>query len=176
MTSDVLEMYFDNRQSIPQVSAATGINRSMVRKIIIASGRQIRSRTEGVRLASDRIAAGHTGKKYRKWSNESRARLSMAKKKWADEYARGYRFNSNGHVEYTRGENKGRSEHVVYMERKIGRRLSPEECVHHIDGNTRNNNRNNLALMTRSGHARLHRLFDKASGKERERLSNGRFC
>lgn len=34
----------------------------------------------------------------------------------------------------------------------------------------------NLALMTKSGHIRLHRREDALSGKHRERDGNGRFC
>jgi hypothetical protein len=47
-------------------------------------------------------------------------------------------------------------EHRFIAEEMIGRALMPDEVVHHIDGNKRNNAQNNLTVMTRSEHARIH--------------------
>ncbi|KLN96228.1 hypothetical protein VK86_11345 [Moellerella wisconsensis] len=69
------------------------------------------------------------------------------------------------------GENKGRSAHVVIMEKIIGRKLIPNECVHHIDRNRSNNSPENLQLMTRESHARHHALENI---KNRKRDHNGR--
>lgn len=51
-------------------------------------------------------------------------------------------------------------EHTYVMCEAIGRPLNGDECVHHIDRNRTNNNFNNLQLMTRSEHARLHQIED----------------
>lgn len=61
----------------------------------------------------------------------------------------------------TRGQDAGRGQHVIIMEERIGRRLLYDEVVHHVAGNKANNDINNLALMTRSAHSRLHRREDK---------------
>lgn len=53
---------------------------------------------------------------------------------------------------------KKKTEHQIVMETYIGRELKENEVVHHIDRNKKNNNINNLALMDRSAHARLHAL------------------
>jgi hypothetical protein len=53
-------------------------------------------------------------------------------------------------------------EHVRLMELEIGRRLHPDEVVHHRDRNRQNNDMSNLQLMTRAGHTRLHRLEDRS--------------
>lgn len=50
------------------------------------------------------------------------------------------------------------TEFEVLMEEKIGRRLYAHECVHHIDRNKANNEIDNLQLMTRSDHAKLHAI------------------
>ena len=50
---------------------------------------------------------------------------------------------------------------MTIMERRLGRRLRPDEHVYHIDGDRLNNDENNLALVTRSGHARLHRREER---------------
>lgn len=51
----------------------------------------------------------------------------------------------------------GCHEHRRVAERKIGRKLRKGEVVHHIDGNKRNNNPNNLeVLKNQSEHAKRH--------------------
>jgi len=53
------------------------------------------------------------------------------------------------------------AEHVRVMELSINRRLLPSECVHHIDENRQNNSLDNLQVMDRSEHSKLHREKDK---------------
>jgi hypothetical protein len=45
-------------------------------------------------------------------------------------------------------------QHRIVMEEKLGRPLLRSEIVHHIDGNTSNNNPDNLQIMTQSEHAK----------------------
>ena len=47
-------------------------------------------------------------------------------------------------------------EHRAIMEEHLGRKLLPEELVHHKDGDKRNNNILNLEITTRSEHAKMH--------------------
>lgn len=46
--------------------------------------------------------------------------------------------------------------HRILMEQKLGRTLTYDECIHHVDGNKNNNDISNLTIMTRSEHTRLH--------------------
>jgi len=46
--------------------------------------------------------------------------------------------------------------HVVIAERILGRELSKREVTHHIDGDTLNNNIDNLCVMDRSQHKKCH--------------------
>lgn len=48
--------------------------------------------------------------------------------------------------------------HRVVAEQKIGRKILPHEVVHHIDGNKRNNHPENLEVIPRADHSRLHTL------------------
>jgi len=46
-------------------------------------------------------------------------------------------------------------EHRYVMEQYLGRKLSPKEHVHHIDGNGLNNMLENLILLSHSDHSKL---------------------
>lgn len=50
----------------------------------------------------------------------------------------------------------GRHTHRVVAEEMLGRPLEKGEIVHHIDGNKRNNNPENLMIMTQAEHCRVH--------------------
>lgn len=53
-------------------------------------------------------------------------------------------------------------EHVMIMERIIGRRIKRSEVVHHKDEDKTNNNPSNLELMTRSQHCAHHEVRVKS--------------
>lgn len=50
----------------------------------------------------------------------------------------------------------GRHQHRRVMEAHLGRKLTSDEVVHHIDENKHNNSLSNLQLVTRAEHARIH--------------------
>lgn len=161
--------------SLPTVARKHGISPSTARFHVKNAG-ALRSRAEGVRLAGQdgRLGAGARGKARTFSEDHRRAIQASAAARGAS--ALGISVKPSGYVEYTKGPHKGRSVHVVAMEQRIGRRLLRDEVVHHIDGDPANNEPNNLALMTRSGHTRLHRFEDGLAGNIRERDENGRFC
>lgn len=49
-----------------------------------------------------------------------------------------------------------KDEHRLIIEKLLGRKLLRTEIVHHIDGNIRNNNINNLVVMSLAEHSKLH--------------------
>jgi hypothetical protein len=169
----ILIDFYQSGMSIPEVADETGASRSAVRYHLEKAG-VLRSRADGVRNAGkrERLGTGMLGKS-REFSEAHKLAMQKARKEWAEKHAKGTRVTPSGYVEFTTGPNKGRSAHVVRMEDRLGRPLKEDECVHHIDGDRQNNNDNNLALLTRSGHARLHRREDDLQGIKPRRNSNG---
>lgn len=167
----VIELYTSG-MSIPQVSSQTGLSQSTVRYHCKKAG-VLRSRADGVRKAAKEGRLSKNKGSTRIFTQQWKKNISLAKLKHGEDHARGYRINTAGYKEFTRGEHKGRSEHVVIMESIIGRKINCNEHVHHKDRNKLNNNPSNLQLLTISEHAALHRKEDIEAGITRRRNKNG---
>ncbi len=147
--------------SIPEVSQKTGIPLSTVRFRLKALG-ILRSRGEGVRVAASKGKLGPMkGQKRQPFSQSWKDNIKAGRLAWCEKHAKGTCHKPSGYIEYTRGPNKGKLEHVALMEARLGRKLLADEVVHHIDENRSNNAINNLALMTRSAHSRHHQIIRK---------------
>ena len=171
-TTDFIELY-NSGLSLAEVADATGKPKSTVRGHLLKEG-LLRSNVAGQKLAASKGRMSRYGKRP-PFSPEAIQNIGEGARKRAEENSRGWRVTSQGALEHTTGENAGRLHHVVIMEKRLGRRLKPDECVHHIDRNKQNNDENNLALVTFSGNGRLHRFEDRLQGKTRSKDSNGRF-
>jgi hypothetical protein len=172
--SALRRLYLDENRSIPDIAEAVGASRSTVRRWLLRSGVSLRSRPDGVRAAAHKISERHRGKQ-RLFTEQWKANIKDSAIRRGEASACGVSHKASGYIEVTIGVDKGRYVHVLRMEKRLGRRLLPDEEVHHIDGNKSNNDDDNLALVTKSGHARLHRLEGKLAGIEQGRESNGRF-
>lgn len=165
-------LYCDDKLSLTQIAALCGEPISRVRMQLLRDGVAMRGASESIKLRMPTRRRTPRGP----MSAESKQRMSAARLRWADKNAVGTSVKPSGYVVYTRGPYKGKTVHTVVMEERIGRMLLSDEVVHHIDGNRQNNDPNNLALMTRSAHSRLHRREDVIAGNTRERTENGRFA
>lgn len=56
-------------------------------------------------------------------------------------------------------------EHRYVMEQSLGRRLSPKELVHHINGDILDNRLENLEIHTKSSHTTLHDTAKSRKGQ-----------
>lgn len=78
-------------------------------------------------------------------------------------------YEENGYiVQYINGYNKkGNAKvHRLVMEQYLGRKLLNDEVVHHINENKKDNRIENLQVMTKREHSRMHRINDLLNGKE----------
>ena len=68
----------------------------------------------------------------------------------------------------------GRHTHRIVAEQKLGRKLSPGEVVHHIDGVIRNNDPNNLMVFpSQKEHANWHAKYGEVVYGYRHGLGKG---
>lgn len=155
---DLAELYAEGK-SIPDIAAIIEAPRSRVRTQLIAAGVRLRNPQEAAKMSGK--LGKHLIGKSSSLSAATKAKISAARLAWSADYAVGTSIKPNGYVEFTTGPHKGRLEHAVVMEARVGRRLHRDEVVHHIDGNKANNDIDNLALMTRAAHARLHRYEER---------------
>jgi hypothetical protein len=165
-SASVCLLYRQGR-SIHEISRRLSLSPSKVRRTLLRSGEKLRDISSGI-ATSGLFKAAVTrsiGRKHPPRSLETRQRISaMAKLR----PCRGTRTSSSGYIEFTTGPNKGRSVHVLAMENLLGRRLRPNEIVHHKDENRTNNDLSNLELLSRGEHSRLHRLLEISRGKRLE--------
>ena len=78
-------------------------------------------------------------------------------------------YEENGYlVKYINGYNKkGNAKiHRIIMEEYLERKLSPDEVVHHINHNKKDNRIENLQVMSRGEHSKIHRLDELNKGKK----------
>ena len=151
-----IELYLSG-MSIKQVHKETGIPLSNIRNWLCREG-ILRTRQEGIVLAASQGRLSHGRGVKRIFTDKWKSNLSRATKDRWEGKSKGFSKKPSGYIEITTGEHKGRSQHVVIAEEKIGRKLLACECVHHKDERRDNNDPDNLEVMTRSEHARLHRL------------------
>ena len=170
----LLEMYASG-MSLPDVCSSQegqGVCISTLRSRLIEAG-LLRGRSEAIRLAGKNGKMVRNGLKRPPRSEQWKSNQSKSMLRRAEVFAKTLSKKPNGYMEFTRGPNKGRTEHVVVMEGIIGRRLFANEQVHHKNEIRHDNRPENLELLTRSEHMKLHGLLNSP---KRKRLTDGTFC
>lgn len=155
------QKYMAEKKPISVVAGEMGVSVGTVHNYLKKYGIKTRRAADYPVTNKQREASRRTGKKSkgRKASHETRQKISEARKQngighkklRADGYIAIYfpdhpKSSADGYI----------MEHILVMEALIGRHLSADECVHHIDGDKKNNKKGNLKLMTKKEHMSYH--------------------
>lgn len=168
-------LYIEKRLPMDKVAKELNISVGKVYNDLTAFGIKKRTRSEAMKdfrhteEAKEKISRGNKGKKL---SEETKRKISKShkkggigcKKKRSDGYIAVYfpdhpKSTKDGYV----------MEHVLVMECAIGRWLTDDEVVHHINRKKDDNRLENLKLMTNSEHMRYHMLLRYGRIKECEK-------
>jgi len=147
-------LYLEEKLSTTDIAKKLGYSVSKVR-YWLKKENCLRSRADGHKLSIPKMGKQSIGKK-RVFTKQHKENMSLSALQRGENNAKGYYKNSNGYLEFTRGDLKGKMIHVFIMECLKGRKLKRNEVVHHKDGNKTNNSVYNLELMLKSEHSRLH--------------------
>lgn len=93
------------------------------------------------------VAKALCQKHYERWQNKWS--MEQEPQGWTE---RGYRWRS------INGEEVREHRHV--MEQHLGRKLRKDELVHHINEDRADNRLENLQVVSRSEHTKIHRLWE----------------
>ncbi len=95
--------------------------------------------------------------KHRKpMSEEDKRKRSEANIRYWDSHRKEV-LNKNGYLSLCVG-NKREYVHRIVMEEHLGRKLTDNEAVHHINGDRTDNRIENLQLLSRAEHSKLHAI------------------
>jgi hypothetical protein len=99
------------------------------------------------------VARGMCNKHYQNWLRHGDA-----------QYTDKIRKGTNKHG-YKKSQGKYRVQHRKIAAEMLGRDITPQEVVHHIDMDKLNNNKENLYVCNKNEHSSIHQQLNKVAGE-----------
>ena len=148
---------YEDGYGCEEIADICGVNSATVYRALKREGVTMRSRGEAQRLM---IEQGRKrvlrGQEHWHWRGGRRKVTSGRHNHWMVLHPRSGRASAYVY------------EHILVAERILGRRLRPNEVVHHINGDGLDNSPSNLRVMTRREHQTVHAEIRKSFATQGE--------
>lgn len=169
--SEIIGQYVKIKKSSTEIAEKFCLSGTHVLRILKSNNVNIRPANENKKLSSnkpetkEKIRLSSLGRRHSEASKDKlRVRVGSKNANWRN----GLTISAQGYLMFTastaNGEHASKALHVVIAEWKYNRKVKPGEHVHHIDGNKKNNDPDNIVILSARQHALIH-TKDREDGK-----------
>lgn len=167
---ELKRLYCDLELTTKEIGVIYKCSYGTIRNYLIKFGIKLRlpANLKQTERAKQKISKSNTGRKYSAAINWKKGKTNRGKSgKQTTNWKGGKTSDGHGYIlikkhGHPRANKQGYvKEHILIMEKKIGRYLTKNEIVHHINRKRDDNNGSNLKLFTnQKDHIKYHNLHD----------------